>query len=209
MLQRAYDAAFAAALSLTERDVVPDALLRKGIRYLLSQRVKEVRPGPAGGCPLPAAAAAATAAEAFRMPLTAALLPSAPWRRPPAPGKSTTAGCRPSAMSWRACRWRCRCACTTGTTGPTCLPGLRVPAAASQLPAHPSALRRRRRPTSSTTSCRRSTFWRCWGPTASELSHACRSGSCVSAGAVRAAAAARCNSACYATLPMQVLLLPV
>lgn len=45
MLQAAYDAAFKGALAVTERDVVPDAIVRRGIRYLLSQRVEEVRLG--------------------------------------------------------------------------------------------------------------------------------------------------------------------
>ena len=41
-MQKAYDAAFKAVLGLTEKDVVPDVVLRAGIRYLLSQRAKEV-----------------------------------------------------------------------------------------------------------------------------------------------------------------------
>ena len=45
MLQGAYDAAFKAVLGLTEKDVVPDVAIRAGIRYLLSQRAKEVRTG--------------------------------------------------------------------------------------------------------------------------------------------------------------------
>ncbi len=38
----AYDAAFAGAMRAVEKDVVPDALIRRGIRYLLGQRAKEV-----------------------------------------------------------------------------------------------------------------------------------------------------------------------
>ena len=42
MLRGAYDACFAAFMGLVEKDMVPDALIRFGIRYLLSQRVREV-----------------------------------------------------------------------------------------------------------------------------------------------------------------------
>lgn len=42
MLKSAYDTAFAGALGVVERDLVPDFAVRAGIRYLLSQRVKEV-----------------------------------------------------------------------------------------------------------------------------------------------------------------------
>ena len=45
MLRGAYDAAFKAALGLTEKDVVPDVVIRAGIRYLLNQRAKGVRTG--------------------------------------------------------------------------------------------------------------------------------------------------------------------
>lgn len=40
MLRQAYDALFAKTLAVVERDVVPDSVIRAGIRYLLSQRVK-------------------------------------------------------------------------------------------------------------------------------------------------------------------------
>lgn len=45
MLQSAYDKGFAGALALVEKDLVPDAVIRRGVRYLLAQRVKEVRGG--------------------------------------------------------------------------------------------------------------------------------------------------------------------
>ena len=38
----AYDATFSAFMSLVERDLIPDVIVRSGIRYLLSQRVQEV-----------------------------------------------------------------------------------------------------------------------------------------------------------------------
>ena len=38
-----YDAAFAQALGVVERGLAPDALVRAGIRWLLSQRKREVR----------------------------------------------------------------------------------------------------------------------------------------------------------------------
>lgn len=44
MLRRAYDAAFAQVLAVTEKDVVPDFLLRAGMRHLLGQRAKETSP---------------------------------------------------------------------------------------------------------------------------------------------------------------------
>ena len=43
VLKRAYDATFSAFMSLVERDLVPDVIVRSGIRYLLSQRVQEVQ----------------------------------------------------------------------------------------------------------------------------------------------------------------------
>lgn len=42
VLRRAYDVSFQGLMALVERDVVPDWLIRRGIRYLLSQRVAEV-----------------------------------------------------------------------------------------------------------------------------------------------------------------------
>ena len=42
ILRRAYDVSFKGLMALVERDVVPDWLIRRGIRYLLSQRVEEV-----------------------------------------------------------------------------------------------------------------------------------------------------------------------
>lgn len=42
MLRGAYDACFGAFMRLVEKDMVPDAIVRFGIRYLLSQRVLEV-----------------------------------------------------------------------------------------------------------------------------------------------------------------------
>ena len=44
MLRRAYDVSFKGLMALVERDVVPDWLMRRGIRYLLSQRVEDVGP---------------------------------------------------------------------------------------------------------------------------------------------------------------------
>lgn len=44
MLRRLYDAAFAQVLAITEKDLVPDFVIRTGIRYLLSQRKKETNP---------------------------------------------------------------------------------------------------------------------------------------------------------------------
>ena len=43
VLRRAYDVSFQGLMALVERDVVPDWLIRRGIRYLLSQRVADVR----------------------------------------------------------------------------------------------------------------------------------------------------------------------
>lgn len=42
LLNRLYNDTFKLCLGAVERDVVPDAAIRRGIRYLLSQRVKEV-----------------------------------------------------------------------------------------------------------------------------------------------------------------------
>ena len=42
ILRRAYDVSVKGLMALVERDVVPDWLIRRGIRYLLSQRVEEV-----------------------------------------------------------------------------------------------------------------------------------------------------------------------
>ena len=42
ILRRAYDVSFQGLMALVERDVVPDWLIRRGIRYLLSQRVADV-----------------------------------------------------------------------------------------------------------------------------------------------------------------------
>lgn len=43
VLRKAYDVSFQGLMALVERDVVPDWLIRRGIRYLLSQRVAEAR----------------------------------------------------------------------------------------------------------------------------------------------------------------------
>ena len=42
MLRKAYDVSFQGLMTLVERDLVPDWLIRRGIRHLLSQRVAEV-----------------------------------------------------------------------------------------------------------------------------------------------------------------------
>jgi len=42
ILRRAYDVSFQGLMALVERDMVPDWLIRRGIRYLLSQRVSDV-----------------------------------------------------------------------------------------------------------------------------------------------------------------------
>jgi hypothetical protein len=121
MLHGAYDAAFKAILGLTEKDVVPDVAIRAGIRYLLSQRAKEVRKGtiswwrsplcsrrqlPPLPPPPPSCLPPPPACRLF----TAAALPGPCHccRRPLAPARSFIAACRRSAMSWPACRWRCR-----------------------------------------------------------------------------------------------------
>ncbi len=41
-IKSAYDATFRAFMVAVERDLVPDFIIRRGIRYLLSQRVQEV-----------------------------------------------------------------------------------------------------------------------------------------------------------------------
>lgn len=41
-LQKLYDPCFRAFMSIVERDVVPDFIIRRGIRFLLSKRVDEV-----------------------------------------------------------------------------------------------------------------------------------------------------------------------
>lgn len=41
--KQVYDAAFAQALGAVERGLVPDAVVRAGIRWLLTQRKREVR----------------------------------------------------------------------------------------------------------------------------------------------------------------------
>jgi hypothetical protein len=38
---RCYNEAFKLCMAVVERDVLPDAAIRRGIRYLLSQRVKQ------------------------------------------------------------------------------------------------------------------------------------------------------------------------
>ena len=43
IIKNLYDQAFTGALSITEKNVVPDPIIRAGIRYLLSNRAKEVR----------------------------------------------------------------------------------------------------------------------------------------------------------------------
>ncbi len=42
VLRTAYDVSFQGLMALVERDLVPDWLIRRGIRHLLSQRVAEV-----------------------------------------------------------------------------------------------------------------------------------------------------------------------
>jgi hypothetical protein len=42
-LQLLYDCAFRAMMSLVELDVVPDCIIRRGIRYLLGVRLSKVR----------------------------------------------------------------------------------------------------------------------------------------------------------------------
>ena len=42
VLRRAYDVSFQGLMALVERDLMPDWLIRRGIRHLLSQRVAEV-----------------------------------------------------------------------------------------------------------------------------------------------------------------------
>jgi hypothetical protein len=42
-LQLLYDCAFKAVMSLVELDVVPDCIIRRGIRYLLGVRLSKVR----------------------------------------------------------------------------------------------------------------------------------------------------------------------
>jgi hypothetical protein len=37
-----YEETFRRCMQVVERNIVPDSLVRRGIRYLLSQRVKEV-----------------------------------------------------------------------------------------------------------------------------------------------------------------------
>jgi hypothetical protein len=44
LLNHLYDAGFRAFMSLVEMNLVPDFVLRRGIRHLLSSRLKEVRP---------------------------------------------------------------------------------------------------------------------------------------------------------------------
>lgn len=43
LLSSAYNATFRQVLGVVEKDVVPDFLIRKGIRYLLSKRAATVR----------------------------------------------------------------------------------------------------------------------------------------------------------------------
>jgi hypothetical protein len=43
LLSSAYNAAFRQVLGVVERDVVPDFMIRRGIRYLLSKRAATVR----------------------------------------------------------------------------------------------------------------------------------------------------------------------
>jgi hypothetical protein len=85
MLQGAYDAAFKAVLGLTEKGVVPDVAIRAGIRYLLSQRAKEVRTGTSVQKPAVGGDHHGAAASCRRLPPPAACrrlpLPAAP---PPA-----------------------------------------------------------------------------------------------------------------------------
>jgi hypothetical protein len=155
MLQGAYDAAFKAVLGLTEKDVVPDVAIRAGIRYLLSQRAKEVRTGtsswwrsprcsrqlppPAASSCLPPPAAAcrrrlpASSTEAAR-PGSALPCPSCCRRRPPAPARNFIAACRPFAMSWPACRWRCRWGGCALLGGPAVLSLRPVPVLMPHLP---------------------------------------------------------------------------
>lgn len=72
--QKVYDSAFTAILQLAERNVVPDPLVRAGIRSLLAQRAKEVRSAPAAALlplhcapltPLPALQSSPTSGEEF------------------------------------------------------------------------------------------------------------------------------------------------
>jgi tRNA(His) 5'-end guanylyltransferase len=42
MLRRPYDATFRMLMQAVERDLMPDFIIRSGIRYLLSHRVAEV-----------------------------------------------------------------------------------------------------------------------------------------------------------------------
>lgn len=43
LLSSAYNAAFRQVLGVVERDIVPDFMIRRGIRYLLSKRAATVR----------------------------------------------------------------------------------------------------------------------------------------------------------------------
>lgn len=46
VFRSAYDGVFRLFMQAVERDLVPDFLIRRGIRYLLSQRVQDVRTDP-------------------------------------------------------------------------------------------------------------------------------------------------------------------
>ena len=72
MFQELYNKSVAGALALVEKDLVPDAVIRRGVRYLLAQRAKEVR----------RAAAAATAGARALLRLTKGC---AQFSRPPQP----------------------------------------------------------------------------------------------------------------------------
>ena len=188
-LKPVYDEAFRRALQVVEWNVVPDAVVRAGIRYLLSQRVKLVGAGRRLQPPdLPGPAALVVGCNArpppARLPArwAAAQLPSAagqtgahslPLQSTPANGEEHQDRLAEFVEGLKAMPVAVQVAgvagCTAGASFARALaccplPHCRPPGCAPSLPSPPHRLRPR---TSSTMRCRPSTFLPCWGPTSS------------------------------------------